>query len=197
MKILLLGDSIREGYDRVVKEALEGTAEVFYPNENCRFASYTFRNLHVWKNQLKLDNVDIVHWNAGLWDVLRLYGDFETLTKPDVYAEYIERIQKRIMFLFPGTKSIFATSTPVWEEKFVQTDAIRSNSDIEKYNAIARDVLSGYAVEINDLYALMKDKPLTLHSDMTHYYTEEATELISGQVISILKKAIEKKTANI
>ena len=33
-KIVLFGDSIRMGYDKYVREALEGTAEVYYPEEN-------------------------------------------------------------------------------------------------------------------------------------------------------------------
>ena len=36
-KIILLGDSIRMGYDKYTKMALEGVAEVFSPEENCRF----------------------------------------------------------------------------------------------------------------------------------------------------------------
>ena len=42
-KIVLIGDSIRMGYDKYVKEALDGVADVYYPGENCRFAQYTLR----------------------------------------------------------------------------------------------------------------------------------------------------------
>ena len=31
------------GYDKYVKEALAGAAEVYYPEENCRFAEYVLR----------------------------------------------------------------------------------------------------------------------------------------------------------
>ena len=44
-KVLLIGDSIRQGYDRYVKMSLEGEAEVFYPEENCRFSVYVLRDL--------------------------------------------------------------------------------------------------------------------------------------------------------
>ena len=41
-KVLLLGDSIRMGYDDYVKELLEGECEVIYdPDDNGRFAAYT------------------------------------------------------------------------------------------------------------------------------------------------------------
>ena len=117
-KIVLIGDSIRMGYDKYVKEALEKSAEVYYPAENCRFAEYVLRYLHEWRDKEKWgEDVDLVHWNAGLWDVLELFED-EPLTSLSYYAEAIERIYKRIRLLFPRAKIIFATSTAVIEEKF-------------------------------------------------------------------------------
>ncbi len=184
-KILLIGDSIRSGYDGYVRESMEGKAEVFWPGENCRFAQYTLRCVHMWKDDLGLDNVDAVHWNVGLWDTLRIYGD-EILTSPEVYANYIERIEKRLEFIFPGAKIIFATSTPCIEEGFIKEFEWRSNADIEKYNKIAIEVLAPMGVRINDLYSLLKDAPESYHSDQTHYYTAEATALIGTAVNKIL-----------
>ena len=75
-KVVLIGDSIRMGYDKYVKEALKNSAEVYYPGENCRFAEYVLRYAHEWKKAGAWgDDVDLVHWNAGLWDVLELFGD--------------------------------------------------------------------------------------------------------------------------
>ena len=37
-KVVLLGDSIRMNYCKYVKSKLEGIAEVYYPDDNCRFA---------------------------------------------------------------------------------------------------------------------------------------------------------------
>ena len=38
-KILLIGDSISAWYKKLVRVAFEGQAEVYFPAENCRFAS--------------------------------------------------------------------------------------------------------------------------------------------------------------
>lgn len=38
--LLLIGDSIRMGYDRSVKKTLAGRANFIFPTDNCRFASY-------------------------------------------------------------------------------------------------------------------------------------------------------------
>ena len=40
-KVLLLGDSIRMGYQSEVKKLLENEYEVMYPEDNGRFAAYT------------------------------------------------------------------------------------------------------------------------------------------------------------
>lgn len=189
-KIFLIGDSIRSGYDRYVKESMAKVAEVYYPGENCRFSEYILRYIHMWKDGLHLDNVDAVHWNAGHWDSLRIYGD-GNLTRLDVYAENIERIAKRINFLFPGVKQIFATSTPVIESGFIEDYEMRYNADVEKFNDAAKEVLTKHGVIINDLYELLKDKPDSLHSDQTHYYTADATELIGSQVNYVLCKALD------
>ncbi len=45
-KVVLIGDSVRLGYDKYVKDALKGSAEVLYPQENCRFAEYVLRYAH-------------------------------------------------------------------------------------------------------------------------------------------------------
>ena len=188
-KILLIGDSIRIGYDLYVKKSFENTAEVFYPNENCRFSQYILRNLHYWKDDLGIDTVDAIHWNAGLWDTLKIYGD-DCLTRLDTYVDTIERIQKRIEFLFPNAVSIFATSTPVLEDGFIQEFEMRYNADVERFNAAASEILTKRGVIINDLYTLLKDVPRAYHSDQTHFYTADATELIGGKVNSVLCDAL-------
>lgn len=33
--VVLIGDSIRIGYDKTIKSELEGKANVFFPEENC------------------------------------------------------------------------------------------------------------------------------------------------------------------
>ena len=125
-KIFLIGDSIRygayactpksPGYGVFVKEKLQNKAIVYAPNENCRFTQYTLRYLHEWANDVpNKEEIDLVHWNNGLWDVLRLFGD-EPFTEINYYGETLKRIYRRIRLLFPNAKIIFALSTSVKEE---------------------------------------------------------------------------------
>ena len=195
-KIVLLGDSIRMGYDKYVKESLSGVAEVYYPSENCRFAEYMLRYFHVWKENDKWpDDVDLIHWNAGLWDVLELFDD-GPLTSIEYYAEAIARIYKRMRLFYPSAKIVFATSTPVLEDKYGE-GAKRHNAIIEKYNEAAVKALSSTDALINDLYSLAKDFPEEYHSDCTHFATDKGTEIIGGRVISIICRELGIKASEV
>ncbi|MBQ1848734.1 MAG: hypothetical protein II135_12080 [Clostridia bacterium] len=61
-RVLLLGDSIRMGYDEYVKELLKDEFEVIYDEfDNGRFAAYTLWQANqFFKNHGKFD---VVHWN--------------------------------------------------------------------------------------------------------------------------------------
>ena len=56
-KVLLIGDSIRMGYDKYVKNYLSDSCEVYYPKDNCRFAQYTLRHLSDWKSGFNGDEI--------------------------------------------------------------------------------------------------------------------------------------------
>lgn len=195
--IFLIGDSIRHGSYRVtkysdlspgygvyVKEQLEGIANVYAPDENCRFAQFTLRFLHKWAKEVPAEQIDIVHWNNGLWDALRLFGD-EPLTPLNVYGDMLKRVYKRIQFLFPNAKVIFALSTSVIEE-WAHPEFIRYNHEIEQYNAKAIEVMNELGVEINDLYSLSQTFDNSLHSDWVHF-DEQGSRILAEAVVKALK----------
>ena len=187
-KILLIGDSIRQGYDKYVKMSFEGEADVVYSKDNCRFASYVLRCLPDWKEvYCGGEDVDLVHWNAGLWDSLVML-DGKHHTPIEFYKEYIERCCVVIKKIFPDAKVIFATSTPVQEHLF--GDMKRFNADIEAYNAAAIETVTRYGHEINDLYTLMSACPASYHSDSTHFETEEGTKVITEKVVSAIEHTL-------
>jgi hypothetical protein len=188
-KIILIGDSIRMGYDKYVKEAFSETAEVYYPADNCRFATYIIRFVHEWKKKGEWpEDADLVHWNAGLWDVPEIMGD-EPVTPIEHYAVQIARIDRRLRELFPKAKIVFATSTAVEEEKFGPVFK-RRNATIEAFNAAAIKALEGTDTVIDDLYAVTASAPEGCHSDMTHYSTPAGIEHVGGAVIGLISREL-------
>ena len=200
--VLLIGDSIRygastnpdyqtsnsPGYGVYVKEMLKDVANVYAPGENCRFAQYTLRYLYDWAREVESESVDVVHWNNGLWDVLRMNGD-EPLTPIDVYERMLERVCDTMRKLFPNAKIIFALSTAVVEE-WSSPDFTRYNSDIEEYNRVAKKVLTKKGVDINDLYSISADFDNSLHADWVHF-NEEGSQILAQAVCEKIKANLD------
>ena len=130
------------------------------------------------------DDVDLVHWNAGLWDCVEVDGD-DPLTPLAWYEETVARVDRRLRSFFPKAKIVFATSTAVYEEKYTP-DFRRHNAIIEQYNAAALRALADTDTVINDLYALSASFPKSYYSDATHFYTDEGREYMSGRVLSVI-----------
>ncbi len=191
-KIILLGDSIRMGYDKSVKLALEDCAQVYSPKENCRFTPYVLRYLHSWLKESKFgEETDCIHWNAGLWDCLDLFDDGPTVPL-EMYEQYIHRICRRIRLLCPKAKVIFATSTPVNEAGYKNPKKTRrENRVIRQYNDAAVKIVTQYGFSVNDLYGFLENAPLHWFSDQTHYYTKDGTKAITERVISAIAEQVE------
>lgn len=188
--ILLLGDSIRLGYKDYVMQSFADQAEVYTAKENCAFSQYMLRWVGEWKRkECYPDDIDLVHWNVGLWDVLRIMND-GTFTTPEYYGYTLERLQRRLRILFPKAKQIFALSTAVVEEKY-EPPYQRYNKDIEQFNEIAVKTLTPLGVKINDLYKLTKNVPEECRSDMTHFYTPAGIKLVGDKVVQCICESLE------
>lgn len=197
--ILLLGDSIRQNYQEYVKNNMCQFANVYYPNDNGRFCSYTLRYLHEWIDMLSRHSrieFDIVHFNCGLWDVLRLAND-EIFTSETEYEKLLKRIVYRIKYLCPKAKIVFALTTEVIEPGFTPGINIgqRKNDDIRRYNEIAKKVCAELQIDVNDLWSLSVSLPAEAHSDDVHFETEAGIQALGNQVVCFLKKYCDEKTA--
>ncbi len=187
--LLLIGDSIRMGYDKAVRKTLENKVNVISPSDNCRFASYVLRYFHEYLGDIDGKDINVIHWNAGLWDCLRLFGE-EPQTPLEVYGYYIDRICKRIKKLCPNAKVFFATSTSVLSEK-MSDDFKRYNEEIKEYNDTAEEIVRSYGFEVNDLFELSLTLPESAHSDPVHYYTPLGTETMTNQVLYYIAPALD------
>lgn len=194
-KVLLIGDSIRRTYDKYIKQIFENDAEVYYPEDNCRFTTYILRYLPIWRDLSDTKDYDLVHWNAGLWDTL-LLEDGKCLIGFDEYKRNIRRICEMLKMYFPNAKFVFATSTPVIEENY-DGKYKRYNDAIIEYNEAAVSIVKEYGMEVNDLFVLLENAPLEYHSDQTHWYTKGGTELITEQVRKVIEENLNIKGKNL
>ena len=169
-KLLLIGDSIRMNYDKYVRQALEGQVQVLTPDENARFAAYTYYAIGDWEHRQRFgEDVDVIHWNVGLHDVIHFHYD-DVMTPPEIYGYYLGRIIRRLHDVYPNAKQIFALSTPVRDEKYVLPWIVRKTGEIDAVNEVAWRVMAEHNVPVNDLAAVVRRyEPDEIYSDATHF----------------------------
>lgn len=165
--VLLIGDSVLNGYRSIVIKELQGKA-----------------NVDVWLNpyhqatpglneQLRAilttnGPYAVIHFNMGLhgWPKGRIpEGQFIPLTRK--MAETIKQNSR-------GAQLIWASSTPVRSREHPhQLDPV-INGNILQQNAMAAQVMAENKIPINDLYSLMIHHPDLAANDQFHWNSEGA-----------------------
>lgn len=163
-KVVLLGDSIRLSYLATVKEELEGKALVVSPQANGGDTERTLKNLEAWAiNQRPA----VIHFNCGIHDTKKFAATGNYQVQPEQYEANLRKI---VALLKEKTdaKLIFATSTPILDDRAAEVrqgkDYALLNDSIEKYNLIAKSVMTELQVPVNDLNQVLKDAPVPLEA---------------------------------
>ena len=180
MRIGLLGDSIRRiGYGKRLPEILGDEFEVWQPDDNGRFSSYTLRMLFDYRKQL--EECDIIHWNNGLWDTCALFGDGEPFTPIDVYVDTMMRIARILLSMTPNV--IFATTTPV------RPLGVPRNSVTAEYNKALVPRLREIGVRINELgEAIAEDVDKYIREDDRIHLSEDGIDFAAGLVAECIRQ---------
>lgn len=195
MKVLLLGDSIRMFYQKEVISQLGEDYQVYGPDENCRFSLYMLNSIRFWMNQFPIP--DIIHFNAGLWDTAILYKEDGCFVGIDDYVKNMKRIYRELKKT--GAKIIFATTTPVSDDKISFCGPMPPAHDNEKIIQYNNAVLQAYKNEdiiINDLFSAMYPKRKTLLRDDMIHPNEEGAKLLGGLVANAIKSCGDYKNRN-
>lgn len=153
--VLLIGDSISGGYQKQVKQALAGKANVVKNEGNAEWTGTGLKKIDGYLGDTKWD---IIHFNWGLWD---LYGweYHEEDRSPEAYAKRLDQLVTRMKLT--GAKLIWATTTPACPAaeqtmlKRFKKEVVITPEQQAKYSEAALEVMKRHGVEINDLYAHM------------------------------------------
>ena len=150
--IVLLGDSIRIGYEETVREQLSGWASVWAPDE----ATGNSDNLRSRPDEWVLSrHADLVHINAGLHDIKKPFDTGIAAVPLERYAENVRAILMRLKDE-TETEVVWALSTPVnyeWHHRTKNAD--RFEEDVVAYNAAALGICRDLGVAVNDLFSLV------------------------------------------
>lgn len=178
-RIVLLGDSIRMGYQPEVQKIFEGRAEVMGPAENGRWSGYTLNSLRFWLPDMK--DADVVHFNNGLWDMGDDYGFGRPFTRPADYKENLELIIRVLRENYPNAGIIMATTTPTLD---------RDQQVIRDYNEILKQVANEENIPVNDLYSVFAGKEETYICPDKLHLTKEGFALAAEHVAAYVEKAL-------
>lgn len=192
-RVLLLGDSIRMGYDKKVRELLKDEYEVIFAEEdNGRFAAYT-----MWQANQFFKNYgtfDLVHWNNGYWDMNVETPMTEAIHPVDEYVNFLKRIIRLIRE--NGAQIVFATTTPIWEEGSAADNTGTGatfkycNDWVVKYNAAAKKLMEEEGIVVNDLYSLCLEGPKYYKCEDMLHLTEEGYDRIAEQTAALIRRMI-------
>lgn len=184
-RLLLIGDSILNGYVKRVVALLDGKAYVD------AWVNPYHQSEHL--NKLLVEVLahgpyDVVHFNMGLhgWPKGRIKGGtFEPLTKA-----YLEVLKTRL----PKAKLIWASSTPVTVQGKPTELEPDINPIIVEHNRMAAKVMAEMSVPVNDFYGLLVNQRELARGDRFHW-TAPAYDLLAQACTESVLRELEKAKA--
>lgn len=184
--VVLIGDSIRMGYQQGVVEALGHEAEVWCPEPNGGDSRNVLAHLDEWVLQRA---PDVVHVNCGLHDIKKDFATGTPQVPLEEYAGNVEQILSRLSEC-KGMRVVWALTTPVnekWHRANKEFD--RFEVDVQAYNERARTACRNRSIEVNDLYALVESigRDDILREDGVHF-SDGGSRLLAGAVASCIRR---------
>ena len=176
-RVLLIGDSICNGYNGDVRQELAGTAYItFFASSKCLCDKSYLRSLAFF-----LDESDyaIIHFNNGLHSLSSNRQDWETCLRASI--QLIKEKGK-------GAKIFWASSTPLKDPKLTEKAL--------ELNAVAARVMAEEGIPTNDLFALMNPLDRETNWSDTYHFKGEAKKMQAKAIADCVRKALGASQAS-
>jgi len=156
-RVLLIGDSITQGYYGKVADALKGKASVARLTTSKSIGDPALlAEVALVLGQCRFD---VVHFNNGLHG----WGFTE-----EEYQKAFPALVATIRKHAPQAKLIWATITPMRQAG--KLDVIAENTKrVQARNKIAEEIVAREGIAVDDLYGLVKDHPEYWSPDGVHF----------------------------
>ncbi len=182
--VLLIGNSVMNGFKNTVIPGLKGKINVDYWLTPKHLKSeFLFDDL---AKIVKYRKYDVIHFNIGLhgWPVGRI-GD-------DEYVPLLEKYITTIKENSTNSNIIWGSITPVTETGKPELNK-EINPTIAKRNGLAKEVMTKFNIPVNDLYALVADKLEFAKGDRFHW-KNEGYKLMGNQTINSILNELNTTT---
>lgn len=174
-RVLLIGDSITNGYQEIVREALRGKYYVDYIATSYTLNSGLFFKLIV--NYINNNKYDVIHLNQGL------HG-FSMSKKT-----YKEKLKKLISKIPNSSNIIFAESTIVKKPGNRIIDK-KWGKKLEERNGSVNELAKEMNLSINHLYEVSKNIPNDLRNEDGVHYLFGGYQILAKEVVSAIEKIV-------
>jgi isoamyl acetate esterase len=188
-QVVLIGDSIRMGYEPFVREMLGREAEVWAPADNCSSSRYLMDHLDEWVISRQ---PDIVHLNCGLHDLAYKDADGrpsgQRLVPLDEYKDNVRAILTTIRGQTPALV-MWASSTPVNERWHIaKKDFPRYEADVDAYNDAGLAAARSLGIPVNDLNRVIAEggRDNLLSEDGVHF-KDAGYRVLAEAVVKMLR----------
>ena len=191
-EVLIIGDSISNGYTPHVAQLLKEKAIVKHHRGNAQHTGTGLKKLDQWIGKIEWD---VIHFNWGLWDLCYRHAESKVQGKRDkvngtittTLEQYEKNLDKLVTRLKKTDAKLIWAHTTVVPEK----EAGRIVGDDKKYNDVAARIMQEYGVTINDLHSLSKafpfehfKKPGDVHYTMDGY--KKLAEQVADKLLTTL-----------
>lgn len=197
-RVLIIGDSVSCGYTLPLRAALAGIANVHRPPQNCGSTAVGLQRLDGWLGD---GPWDVIHFNHGLHDLSfefspgRHRREDGTYARPENgghhrvppadYRHNLHLLVDRLRAKAPGATLIFATTTPV------SADLHHYVKDSEReYNDIARAVMAGKGVQVNDLWAFAEPCIAQIQEPGNPHFHAKGSRVLAEHIAGIIRAAL-------
>jgi len=172
-RVLLIGDSITNGYQQIVRETLKGRCYVDHIATSYTLNSGFFFKLIV--SYINNNKYDIIHLNQGL------HG-FSMSKKT-----YKEKLKKLINKIPSSCKVILAESTIVKKVGNKTIDK-KWGKKLDERNSSVNELAKEMGLSVNHLYEVSKNIPNDLRNDDGFHYLFDGYQMLANEVVSVIKK---------
>lgn len=175
-RVLLIGDSITNGYQEKVRALLNGVCYVDFLATSYAIDMPIY---HKFVTTFVADsNYDLIHFNNGLHGI-----HIEKRT-------YKSRVKKLLAKIAGDKRILLATTTIVYQGKTKRKDGAWMKRVRERNEAI-RELSAELGYEIDDLHKVSTEIPFEKrYPDGTHYLAE-GYEIFAQAVAECIKKALK------
>ncbi len=175
-RVLLIGDSITEGYQGKVREMLRGICYVDYVATSYAIDSKMYNELI--KNYVQDSDYAVIHFNHGL------HG-FHMSART-----YKSRMKKLLPKLEKKGKLILANTTVVYtqENKRLHTKDMKR---VKERNLVVDELATQYGYPIDDLYTVSMEMSKEARLKDGVHYLDDGYEILATSVVESIKNALK------